>query len=121
MRRSSRRSPRWRAGPGRCATAAARPAAAIGGAAGSAVETDWDVENAEHLARHGVDLWEAEEVLRSRNRIQVGHRTVGKERRATIVGATDDGRILLIVTTMRGRKGARNQRTGCGGRRSQAT
>jgi uncharacterized DUF497 family protein len=59
---------------------------------------DWNDENEDHIARHGVDASEVEEVLRARPHLR---RTRGG--RFLAYGATFDGRHLLIVFALRPR------------------
>lgn len=64
---------------------------------------DWNKENVAHLALHKILPSEAEQVVLNR---PVDLRTElrsGEERMAQ-VGETDDGRILIVVTTMREKK-----------------
>jgi uncharacterized DUF497 family protein len=62
---------------------------------------DWDEHNIGHIAEHGVDPEEAEQVLRSPARVRVpAHSTESEERRA-VVGPTDDGRVLFVVIARR--------------------
>jgi uncharacterized DUF497 family protein len=67
------------------------------------MEFDWDEANIEHIARHGVEPWEAEEVVLSDDRVLVHRRAVGGEARYSFVGTTDDDRLLFVVSTTRGR------------------
>ena len=62
---------------------------------------DWDDENTRHLARHEIVPAEAEEVIRNRPLDLESHLRNGEERTIQI-GETDAGRILIVVTTMRG-------------------
>jgi uncharacterized DUF497 family protein len=68
------------------------------------VEFDWDEANVEHIARHGVIPDEAEQAVLSAERITLVVRVVAGERRATIMGPTENSRLLLVVTTVRGRR-----------------
>ncbi len=61
---------------------------------------DWDDANRAHLARHDILPYEAEQVLLN-NPLDIEHQTVDGEDRFTQVGATNRGRILVIVTTWR--------------------
>ena len=63
---------------------------------------DWDDENGEHIARHGVTPEEVEEVLGDSDRVSVSAHRVRGERRRAIVGMTASGRLLYVVYTMRG-------------------
>lgn len=66
------------------------------------LEFEWDDENAEHIARHGVDLGEAEEVFFGSHLIQRG-----PSGRRLAWGRTSVGRHLLVVFTVRGGRVAR--------------
>ena len=62
---------------------------------------DWDDANADHIARHGVTVEEAEEALLDRRRVGSVAYSVPGERRWGVIGSTDAGRILSIVFTRR--------------------
>jgi uncharacterized DUF497 family protein len=64
-------------------------------------EFDWDDDNIEHISRHGVDPWEAEEALLDPGRIGTPAHNVGGETRRAALGATEAGRILFVVYTRR--------------------
>lgn len=64
-------------------------------------EFDWDDDNIEHIARHGVEPWEAEEALLDSHRVGTDVYNVPGEIRWGAVGATDAGRILAVVFTRR--------------------
>ncbi len=64
-------------------------------------EFDWDDGNIEHIARHGVEPWEAEESLLDPNRIGTPVYSVGRETRRAVLGATEAGRVLFLVFTRR--------------------
>ena len=53
---------------------------------------EWDDGNEEHIARHGVSPWEAEEAVDDRYRI----RTEAHSGRRGVVGRTEDGRLLAV-------------------------
>jgi len=57
-------------------------------------EFDWDANNEEHISRHGVAPYEAEEVMTDPER--VGFDVHDQEKKG-IVGHTEDGRLLFIV------------------------
>ncbi len=62
---------------------------------------DWDQANTDHLARHGVEPAEAEQVLANNPLImQAGERQ--GELRTACLGRTDAGRPLIVVYTNRG-------------------
>ncbi len=67
------------------------------------MEFDWDDANREHIAAHGVSPPEAEEVVQN-DSIDLGRQDADGEDRYLELGETLRGRILLVVTTMRGRK-----------------
>jgi uncharacterized DUF497 family protein len=62
---------------------------------------DWDAGNIEHIALHGVSTVEAEYVL-THPTLDVGYEDWHGEERYAEVGATANGRILLVWTTWRG-------------------
>lgn len=62
---------------------------------------DWDEHNEAHLAKHGINRAETEDVL-SGNHILLEYQTEGDEQRWVAVGATRVGRILNIVFAVRG-------------------
>jgi uncharacterized DUF497 family protein len=61
-------------------------------------EFEWDENNEEHIAKHEVDRYEAEEAATD---VAAIVRRVGKDRfgkpRYTYIGKTDDGRILFMI------------------------
>lgn len=64
---------------------------------------DWDEANAAHIARHGVTVAEAEEVLAGASLpLETDER--GGEERHTELGETAEGRLLIVVWTWRRRK-----------------
>jgi uncharacterized protein len=65
------------------------------------VEFEWDADNVEHIAEHGVSPDEVEEALADTRRFPVAAYNTPTERRRAFVGATDDGRLLFIVYTLR--------------------
>ena len=66
---------------------------------------DWNDGNEEHVLDHGVDPAEVEEVMLDSNRLKDDARNVAGERRETLIGATEDGRVLHVVYTRRGEEG----------------
>jgi len=64
---------------------------------------DWDEENIRHIARHEISPAEAEQVIGNRPRDLESEIRNGEER-VVQVGETDAGRILIVVSTMQGRK-----------------
>jgi len=61
---------------------------------------DWDVYNVGHVARHGVDPAEVEEAF-GRPHVTVPARAVNGEKRWKLFGASDAGRYLVVVFTIR--------------------
>lgn len=54
---------------------------------------DWDEGNIEHIARHGVETWEAEEAAMESGRVPFP----AHGGRVGVIGATEDGRVLVVV------------------------
>jgi predicted DNA binding CopG/RHH family protein/uncharacterized DUF497 family protein len=67
---------------------------------GSEVEFDWDEANISHMARHNVFPEEAEQVILN-DPVDLGMEIVEGEERYLNLGATGQGRVLLVVTTWR--------------------
>jgi uncharacterized DUF497 family protein len=65
---------------------------------------DWDEGNERHVLDHGVDPMEVEEALLDPERLRADARNVPEERRLAFIGATEEGRILLVIYTKRGEK-----------------
>jgi len=65
---------------------------------------DWDEGNEEHVLVHGVEPAEAEEAMLDPEGFGTDAYDVPGEQREALVGATEEGRILLVVYTMRGEK-----------------
>ena len=65
---------------------------------GPEIEFDWDEANVGHLARHSVQPQEAEQVILN-DPVDVGMEIVEAEERYLNLGATAQGRVLLVVTT----------------------
>ena len=61
---------------------------------------EWDDHNIEHIARHGVEFWEAEEAVLDPRRTG---KTVYGGRRG-LIGATEDGRLLVVIYEFRGQR-----------------
>lgn len=61
---------------------------------------DWDDSNRKHIAKHRVKPAEAEQVVLN-DPIDLTVQSSDGEERIVQVGATDKGRILLVVTTWR--------------------
>ncbi|MFP5276794.1 MAG: BrnT family toxin [Acidobacteriota bacterium] len=64
---------------------------------------DWDKGNLDHLVKHGISRAEAEEVILN-NPMDLQFQARNGEERIAQVGETDSGRILVVITTMRGGK-----------------
>jgi uncharacterized DUF497 family protein len=62
---------------------------------------DWDEANIAHIARHDVQPHEAEEAYNS-NPVYLDYQTEGNEQRHREIGETLAGRILVVISTMRG-------------------
>jgi uncharacterized DUF497 family protein len=60
---------------------------------------DWDVENIRHLAKHDILPEEAEQVLKNQPCDLESELRNGEERVA-LIGETDAGRILIVISTM---------------------
>ena len=67
------------------------------------IEFEWDEENRGHIARHGVTVEEVEYVLSHRT-LDFGMQDGYDEERFAEAGMTPSGRLLFVVTTMRGEK-----------------
>ena len=64
------------------------------------LSSDWDEANLGHVARHSVLPEEAEQVILN-DPVGVGMEIVEGEERYLSLGATVQGRVLLVVTTWR--------------------
>jgi uncharacterized DUF497 family protein len=64
---------------------------------------DWDEFNIAHIAKHGVEPHEAEEVI-TNDPIDLAATIRNGEERSEQVGETDKGRILRVDTTLRNGK-----------------
>jgi uncharacterized DUF497 family protein len=64
------------------------------------IEFDWDEANIGHVALHGVVPEEAEHALLT-NPVDLGVEFVEGEERYLNLGATERGRVLVVVTTWR--------------------
>jgi hypothetical protein len=64
---------------------------------------DWDDANISHIAAHGVTPKEAEQVILNRPIDLVANLRDGEDRTAQL-GETNAGRILHVISTMRGEK-----------------
>jgi len=61
-------------------------------------EFDWDADNEEHISRHDVASYEAEEAMTDPERVGFDVHDKGKK---GIVGHTEDGRLLFVVYVVR--------------------
>jgi uncharacterized DUF497 family protein len=64
---------------------------------------DWDNENIGHIAKHNVVPEEAEEVILG-DPLDVGFDIVDGEERWSYVGETNDGEIIWVTITLRGKR-----------------
>jgi uncharacterized DUF497 family protein len=64
------------------------------------IEFDWDDANIGHVARHNVRPDEAEHVLLN-DPVDLGMEIIEGEERYLDIGATFNGRVLVVVTTLR--------------------
>lgn len=64
---------------------------------------DWDEANIAHIAVHDVSVGEAEEVVSNRP-LDIGQQARNGEERLMQVGTTLSGRLLVVITTLRGEK-----------------
>lgn len=65
---------------------------------------EWDDANVEHIARHGIEPEEVEGAMTDPKRLPAGAYNTPAERRWSIIGATEDGRILCVIYTTRGKR-----------------
>ena len=62
---------------------------------------DWDEANEGHIwERHGVSAFEAEEATQDPRAVFIGATSLG-ERRPSLIGQTEQGRLLRVFYTMR--------------------
>jgi uncharacterized DUF497 family protein len=61
---------------------------------------EWDSANRDHIARHQVTPEEAEQVV-DNDPFDIEAEAVDGEQRITSIGHTDEGKFLLVVTTLR--------------------
>ena len=64
---------------------------------------DWDDANRKHVAEHGVTPSEAEEVI-ANDPLDLEVQLINGEERILQIGETNALRILLVVTTWRGKR-----------------
>jgi hypothetical protein len=69
----------------------------------SGVEFDWDAANTKHLKRHRVTAAEFEELF-ARDPVFLEYAVDNGEERFKVLGATQQGRVLIAVWTMRNGK-----------------
>ncbi len=62
---------------------------------------DWDDANRNHIALHDVEPYEVEEAFNA-DTLELDHYVISGEERFEELGTTDSGRILFVVTTIRG-------------------
>ena len=62
---------------------------------------DWDEDNLRHVAEHGVEPEEAEQVL-DNDPVDGGYQQHTTEERYINIGVTDAQRVLVVITTWRG-------------------
>jgi len=55
---------------------------------------DWDDDNVEHIAQHGVAPWEAEEAALDPEGVTIRG---GRSGRLAVIGMTEAGRILVVA------------------------
>lgn len=69
------------------------------------MDFDWNFGNLDHIARHKVEPEEAEEAVTDPAAIPAKdvHRGPQGQRRTAIIGATEAGRVLLVVFEVRNR------------------
>lgn len=60
----------------------------------------WDSWNQEHIARHDVEPYEAEETMADPGRVKVNTHGIGEEKRG-LIGKTEEGRYLVVIYTKR--------------------
>lgn len=58
---------------------------------------DWDADNLDHIARHGVEWWESQEALSDPKRTPLARGRTSGEVRYAYVGMTESGRLLVVV------------------------
>ena len=62
---------------------------------------DWDEANLEHIAQHGVAAPEVEQALTDPERVPAPAYRKSGERRRAVFGATEAGRLLMVIFTGR--------------------
>jgi uncharacterized DUF497 family protein len=61
---------------------------------------DWNEANTSHIAKHGIEPYEAQEVI-ANDPIDLAITIRNGEERTEQVGETNNGRIIRVVTTLR--------------------
>lgn len=61
---------------------------------------DWDDDNIQHIARHGVSPWEAEDAALDPQAVKI-HGSRGG--RLAMIGMTESGRVLVVAVDREGR------------------
>jgi len=67
---------------------------------GSDLAFEWDDANRDHMAHHQVSPEEAEQVI-DNDPLDIEAEAVDGEQRFTSIGHTNQGRFLLVITTLR--------------------
>jgi len=67
------------------------------------LQFDWNEKNSEHLAQHEISSSEAKQVILNRP-VDLDSHLRNCEERTVQIGETDAGKILIVVSTMRGKK-----------------
>jgi uncharacterized DUF497 family protein len=63
---------------------------------------DWDEANSDHVAEHGIEPEEVEKALKDPKSIGAAANNTAGERRWAVLGATEAGRVFLVVFARRG-------------------
>ena len=64
---------------------------------------EWDNSNIDHLAKHAISSEEAEQVIVNRP-VDLGSELRNGEERVAQIGETNNGRVLVVISTMSGKK-----------------
>lgn len=67
------------------------------------VEFEWDEASVRHVAEHDIKPEEAEQAIMNRP-IDTGSQLRSGEERNAQIGETDSGRVLVVISTMSGKK-----------------
>ena len=65
---------------------------------------EWDEHNTEHIAKHGIEPWEVEEAFEDDDLLTTDAYNFKGEKRRGIIAATEVGRILVVIYTLRKEK-----------------